>query len=279
MPTYQNTGLAVTNSPWYGSCKVEVSLDGGNSYTNVGLARSVVFNEVQEVNEIQADNGPDLANYLSRQTVELTLNSLEVFLPTYNKIRGGVDTLTDVSTGSTTATDSYSTGGTSEDQFLALSEQGTGTTGITISSVKQVDTGNTSSTLTAYDDYTRSIYNDIVGITPLGGTGSAYNSTESLVISYGYDKVASHRLSSGGLSAPAARWYKLTNIKVVSGVNKYRYIYIYSAFLNGGLNLPFKSDNDADPVLEAPIVLLGKVDTTRTAGDQLFLIDDQQGVA
>jgi hypothetical protein len=279
MPTYQNTAVTQVDSPWYGSAKVEVSLDGGSTYTNVGVARGVVFNEVQENNEIQADNGPDLANYLSKQTVELTLNSLEVYLPTYNKIRGGIDTLVQVSTGSTTAVDSYSTGATSADKFIKLVEQGTGTTGTTIASVKQLDTAGDCTTLTVDVSYTKVLYGDDLGIILLDAAGTSYQSSESVVISYGYHKVASNRLSSGGLAAPAARWYRLTNIKLISGVTKYRYIYIYSAFLNGGMNLAFKSDNDADPVLEAPLSILGKVDTTRTAGDQLFLIDDQQGVA
>lgn len=279
MPIYQNTAAAQSNSFLYGSMKVEVSLDSGSSYTNVGLARAVAVNEVQEVNDIQADNGPDIESYVSSHTLEISIGSLEFYLPTYDKIRGGIDILTQVSTGSTTATDSYSTGGSSADKFIALQNQGTGTTGITISSVKQVDTGGTTTTLTVDADYVRMLYADQVGIIMLNDAGSSYNSTESLVVAYSYDKVASNKLSSGGLSAPASRWYRFTNTQIVSGASKYRYIYVYSAEISGGLNLAFKSDNDADPILEAPITLKAKLDTTRTAGDQLWLIEDQVGVA
>jgi len=277
MPTYQ-TSAQNPDSIWYGSAKIEVSLDNGSTYTDVGLARGVTVNEVIETAAIQADNGEDIANNVSSQTVEVTFNSLEFYLPTLYKMRGNIDTLSQISTGSTTAIDSYSTGGSSADKFIALQNQGTGSTGITISSITQVSTGGTTSTLTVDDDYVRLEYVDDVGVVMRDDTGSSYKSTESLVISYGYDKVQSNNLSSGGISIIDPRWYRLTSVQIVDGAQQFRYIYLYNTSLNGGMNLALKSSNDADPVLEAPISLVAKIDTTRSVGDQLWMIEDRIGV-
>ena len=280
MATYPNTGLTQSNSVVYGSCKLEISEDSGNTWVNIGLARGVTFTENIQSDRIQADNGPDVAaSYVSDQTATISFNALEVYAPTLNILRGGIDTLTQVTTGSTTATDSYTTGGTSAEKFIALSNQGSGSTGITISSVKQVSTGGTTTTLTDYDDYIESQYGSIVGITPLASTGSAYDATSSLVISYSYDKVVQNILKSGGKSTVTPKWFKFTNAQVVNGTTKYRYITVYSAAINEGLNLAFKSSNDTDPVLECPISLIATIDATRTVGDQLFMIEDNVGVA
>lgn len=281
MPTYANTGLTQSLAPWYGSAKVEISTDSGVNWINIGLARGVSFVETIENAAIQADNGPDLAEYVADHTVNITFNSLEFYLPTLNKIRGGIDTLS-VTTGgvATTDTDVYSTGATSADRIYFLANQGSSSTIAAITDVTQVDTGNTSSTLTVDDDYTVFTNSDNhVGITLLNTAGSSYNSTESVRIKYVYGSVPAYKLSSGGLSTISSRWFRLTNIEIVSGSTKNRKITIYSGSLNAGLNMALKSSNDADPVLENPISIIGKIDSTRTAGDQLFVIEDEKATA
>jgi hypothetical protein len=281
LPTYANTGLTQSLAPWYGSAKIELSTDSGLNWTNVGLARGVSFVETIENAAIQADNGPDLAEYVADHTVNITFNSLEFYLPTLDKIRGGIDTLS-VTTGgvATTDTDVYSTGATSADRIYFLANQGSSSTIAAITDVTQVDTGNTSSTLTVDDDYTVFTNSDNhVGITLLNTVGSSYKSTESVRIKYVYGSVPAYKLSSGGLSTISSRWFRLTNIEIVSGSNKNRKITIYSGSLNAGLNMALKSSNDADPVLENPISIIGKIDSTRTAGDQLFVIEDEKATA
>jgi hypothetical protein len=87
------------------------------------------------------------------------------------------------STGIAT-TDSYSTGATTADIFIAMASQGNNPDQIIINSVKQVDTDNATSTLTLNTEYSRTTSAGSVGITPLSVGG--YNDTESLVINYAY---------------------------------------------------------------------------------------------
>lgn len=84
----------------------------------------------------------------------------------------------------TVATDSYSTGATTADAFLAFDNQGTKATAIVINSVRQADTNNASSTLTLNSEYSRTTSAGSIGITPLSAGG--YLDTESLILDYTY---------------------------------------------------------------------------------------------
>ncbi len=53
---------------------------------------------------------------------------------------------------------------------------------------------------------------------------------------------------------------------------------IYYASVNEGMSLPFPSDNATD-VMEVPFKLVGKCQSTRTAGNQLYsIVDSRQGI-
>lgn len=277
MATYPNTGLAQSLAPWYGSCKIEISEDGGSTWVNVGLARSVKFEEQFDQVEIQADNGPNLAEAIGNQRVLLTFNGLELYLPTMHKIRGGIDSLSVTSAIATTVTDSWASSEWAYNQVKFLSDMGSSSTGPAISAVQTWKTGSTTTLTTAGLDFVKS--KDSRGLTDgimvlSTDFGGDAKDTETLRIKYVYGDIAARKLTSGGYTTITSKMFKLTNKQIVNGTAKYRYIVLYSASLNAGLNLAFKSANEADPVLEVPIQVQASLDATRTEGDQLFYIED-----
>jgi hypothetical protein len=77
----------------------------------------------------------------------------------------------------------------------------------------------------------------------------------------------------GGNGVITPQAFKLTNTRMVSGVTKQTIITVYKATMDTGLQFTAKSDNDADPIQVMPITITAKVDSTRTAGTQLFKIE------
>lgn len=280
MATYANTGLVQSLAPWYGSCKVELSEDDGATWVNVGLARAVKFEEQFDETAIQADNGPDISNAIGNQKVLLTFNGLEFYLPTLHKLRGGIDALSVTSAVATTRTDCFTSGTWAFGQPLYLTKMGSSSTSPSISAVKNWKTGTTTTlTTSATPDFAKlktsqGLVSGIIVLTTGGGF-----STRSLKVTYSYGAIQARKLTSGGYSTITAKMFKLTNKQIVSGSVKYRTITLYSGALNAGLNLAFKSSNEADPVLETPISILCDIDSTRSEGDQLFAIEDQVAIA
>lgn len=281
MPTFPNTGAAGTLTHVYGSCKLEVSTDSGSTWYNVGLARGVQLQENPEISDIQADNGPDIVSYVSRHTATISWNSLEIYLPNLNRLRGGIDTLAVSSADATTITDSWASSEWAYNTALFLSQQGDSTTLPNITAVKTHKSGSTTALTTNGKDYVKTLdANNQRGVIVLSTDfGGDAKDTESLRVTYVYGKINARTLATGGLSTITPFWFRLTNKQMVNGVAKYRYITFYSVSLASGLNFAFKSGNEADPILESPFSLTAKLDTTRSEGSQLFLIEDQVATA
>jgi hypothetical protein len=281
MATFPNTGLANINSTIKGSCKIEISTDGV-TFTNLGLARGVIISEEWDSSDIQADNGPDLENYVSSHIVNLSWNSLELYLPNLNTLRGNIDTLSVTSAVATTRTDSWESSEWAFNQNLLLVMNGDSTTLPSITKVVTISTGGSCSTLTTGGlDFVKTLNaSNKTGITILSTDfgGNALD-TEDLRVTYTYASISARKLSSGGKSTISSRWFRLTNKEMIGGVAKYRYFTFYSGSVNAGLNMAFKSANEADPILEMPISIKCKLDTTRSEGDQLWAIEDQGAVA
>lgn len=79
-------------------------------------------------------------------------------------------------------------------------------------------------------------------------------------------------INGGGNTTITDRAFKLTNTRLISGVTHQTVIIVYKAHLTGGIQFTAKSDNDADPINVMPIAIEAKLDSTRTAGSQLFSI-------
>lgn len=263
----------------FGSCKLEYSTDG-TSWTNIGLARGVTFVENLEKTTVQADNGPNVVDRIGDQTVDISFNALELYLPTFNALRG-IDLLTVTSAVATTDTDVYTTGQFAKGDIIWLQNNGSSSTLPSITKVKSVDTGGSCDTYTSTDDY--AVFTDTsegrnrrgIHLT-VAAHGGDFKDTEALKIKYRYGSINARKLSSGGLASLNAKYYRLTNKEMVSGVAKYRYFVVYSGTIEAGLNLAFKSSNEGDSLLECPVSIKARMDSTRTAGDQLFYIEDQR---
>jgi hypothetical protein len=99
MPYFQNTGLTNSGTLLLGSAKIEIAASVGASFTNLGLARGVSITESLTKFSVQADNGPTPIHGVSDQTVELSFDLLEFYLPSIDEIRGGIDTQAETSSG------------------------------------------------------------------------------------------------------------------------------------------------------------------------------------
>jgi hypothetical protein len=79
-------------------------------------------------------------------------------------------------------------------------------------------------------------------------------------------------LNAGGATTLTPRAFRFTNTAIINGTTNQTIITVYKATLASGLALTTKSDNDTDPVNIMPLQIRAKLDSTRTAGSQLFNI-------
>lgn len=79
-------------------------------------------------------------------------------------------------------------------------------------------------------------------------------------------------INGGGNTVITDRAFRLTNTRLINAVTHQTVIIVYKAHLTAGLSFTAKSDNDADPVNVMPIAIEGSLDSTLTAGSQLFSI-------
>lgn len=79
-------------------------------------------------------------------------------------------------------------------------------------------------------------------------------------------------LKAGGNADLTNRAFKLTNRRMISGATKETVILIFKATIDNGLQITAKSDNDTDPINVMPVSITAKLDTTLSAGTQLYTI-------
>lgn len=89
---------------------------------------------------------------------------------------------------------------------------------------------------------------------------------------YTYTPLASRTFKTGGKTGKSELKVRMTNYDVDD--NEWQML-VYKAYIMDGLDLAFPADDDRNP-MPCPIKLQGKLDTTRTSGDQLFSITDSQ---
>lgn len=87
-------------------------------------------------------------------------------------------------------------------------------------------------------------------------------------------KKAAKRLLSGGFSTFSPRVVKITNY---NDRGEEFSITIFKANSATGLNITFPEADGEDPAM-TPIEMTGTLDVSRDPGEQLFMIEDQQGV-
>lgn len=84
--------------------------------------------------------------------------------------------------------------------------------------------------------------------------------------------------STGGLNTLSGKAFIFENTTKVSTATAVTVLIVYLARIEAGLAFTPKSDHDTDPIMVTPITLTAELDTGRTAGDQLFIIESELGV-
>lgn len=256
---------------------MEVALTFGGSYTNLGLGRSFGLEEQIATFNVQADNGPDPVQGIAEHELQISSELLEMYVPTLDLIRGGVDTASVTAASIVSGASQVVTSGSwgYDDPIVIENQNGSGAE-LVINSV----TGATDGALVAGTDFY--VGQDAAGDTVVTVVDSTTVTTASqnVTVNYDYTPNASRNLSTGGLSTISSRSFRLTNIQIISGSTKSRIIDVYNVFFeSGGVPQQFQSDNADDPLTTIPVVSRGKLLASRTAGDQLYKITDEVAVA
>ncbi len=87
----------------------------------------------------------------------------------------------------------------------------------------------------------------------------------------------SNTFSTGGLNALTGKAFAFENTTVVDGATAQTILIIYKAKIEQGLAFTAKTDHDTDPAMVTPFTLTGELETSRVAGDQLYIIESQLG--
>ena len=83
--------------------------------------------------------------------------------------------------------------------------------------------------------------------------------------------------STGGLNVLTEKAFVFENKTMVAGATAVTVLIIYSATIEQGLAFTAKTDHDSDPAMVMPFTLTGQLETSRAAGDQLFIIESELG--
>ena len=84
-------------------------------------------------------------------------------------------------------------------------------------------------------------------------------------------------LSTGGLHTIEPAAFAFYNVRMDAGTTTETIIVVHKARISQGLTFTPKTDHDTDPVTVFPFTLEAEIDTTGTAGNQLFIIETELG--
>jgi hypothetical protein len=267
-----------------GSVKMEISLNGGSSFTDLGVGDAFAYTENVTKLDQTPDNGqtPETLEGISEQTINVSGNLWEYDLQKLKNLRGGIDNFTSTAAGTISgANQVISSGDWAFDNAILIQGQNADGTAPTVNSL----TGSTDGAGAA-DDYDLVKSGDQWFLVPLDGTNFTTES-QDLTLDYDYTPSASEKFSSGGLSEQSRIWVRLTNRRpstadasdaAVGGINEgdpiWRntiYDYYYCTF-DGGLATTFPAETATETVVKAPVSFLGKNDPSRSDGDKLWAI-------
>jgi len=266
MATYQTT-VQDSNQIRFGSAKVEVGA-AVDSLVNLGAAQGVAFEEKFDVVYLVPDNAPKSQIGIKDHEASVTFSMMEVNLANLNTIRGGMDTYTAVAASPVSVSDEpHTLTGTGLVRLDHKNGAGTEVSTIVVTDASSNPTDRNTDYIIGIDEEGYTCIGRVSGST-------AITTGEGVLVDYSYTPSASRDLSSGGLNSISPRVVRLTN---TNSAGKKFEITVYSATSEGGIKLDFPADDGEEPMMPE-ITLKGVVDTTRTAGDQLFKIVDEQGV-
>lgn len=273
--TRAQTTPQLQNAITFGSCKVEYRAYGSDgAFTDLGLGTGIEVTENVTPAELKPDNASPLSIDLAEHSATMKMDMWELDFTKIYALRGGssgLDNYTTQAAEAVTVADEPHTFGSSGIVWLDHKDGD----GSAVASV--VVKYDTSSTATLNTDYSIVVGAD--GKTGIARVASSTNiaADEAVLISYSYTPLASKTWSTGGKSTIGFIELKLTNVKSISGVDKSKIITIHKAQVQTGLEMKFPAGDSSDPVAY-PLEMKAYDDATRTAGDQLFSVYDEQGV-
>jgi hypothetical protein len=249
--------------------KIEAGATVG-ALVDIGLAQNIEFNEEYENIYLVPDNGPRVLKGRKNHRAGIKFDMFEFYIDNVYNLRGGsgADTKGTVAGSSTPVVDErHVLTGTTGCRFDHKNGDNTICTSISVKNAA-------GSSAVLNTDYV--LYLDPAGYTCIARvSGSTTIPTgDNTKVSYTYVPNASVSLSSGGLQTITTNVVRLTN---TDSAGKKFEITVYKATNQKGIVMKFPAD-DSDKNLVIPFELQGEVDSTRTAGDQLFKIVDEQGV-
>lgn len=259
------TTVQESNTIRFGSAKFEVGEDVG-SLVNLGAMDNVKFEETFDVVKIKTDNAGEISGGIRNHIAAIEGDLLEINLTNLNTIRGGIDTLTNVAGSSTDVTaEAITLTGTTQQRLANKNGDGTQVSSIAVKKGATTYTVNT--------DYSVAI--DSAGYTVISRiSGGGITSGDALTVDYTYTPNSAKKLTSGGKITLSDRVVRITNTNDAGDIFR---ITIYKAQTAQGITLELQPDESED-ANSVTVRLEGRLDTSRTAGDQLFEIYDTQGV-
>lgn len=254
------TTVQESNTIRFGSGVLEVGNSVG-TLVNLGAMRGIEFEESWEVTKIMSDNAGEILRRIKDHVASVAGELMEINLENLALIRGGLDDYDTVAAAEVTvAAEPVTLVGTRAVRLANKQGDGSECSTITIAA----KTRNT--------DFVVSV--DSAGYTTIARiSGAGIGDGDTVNVGYKYTPNASKTLTSGGLSTISPKVVRITNYN--EAAEKFE-ITVYKASNDQGIKLTLPEDDSDDPAL-VPIKLIGTLDTTRTAGDQLFVIVDEQG--
>jgi hypothetical protein len=247
----------------FGSGKFEVG-DSIGTLVNVGAFRNGVFEETFDKISVMSDNAGEVYAGISNHKAALSCDLLEINLANLAKFQKGIATNTLTGTTPVAITDELHTlYGTTGQRLNFKNGAGTEVASIVVTEGGAARVRNT--------DYI--IYVDTAGYTCIARTTTgAFADGDVAQVDYTYTPLASNLYKTGGNMQLTAQVVRFTN---TNASGKMFYITVFKATSESGITIEFPAD-DADDVAATPIKMVGTCDTSRTAGDQLFEIYDEQ---
>lgn len=251
----------------FGSGKLEVGTSIA-TLVDIGAIDNAEFSEDFDMVEVKADNVGRIKVGVKDQTATIECDMFESDLSKLNTIRGGLDTYTPVAASPVAVTD--------EEHVL------TGTTAARLANKEGDDTEVGSIVVTDASgnaavrntDYVISI--DSAGYTTIARVAGSTVITDgdTAKVDYSYTPNSSVKLTSGGKYEIAERVVRITNTNETGDDLR---ITLYKATIENGIAFKFNADNSQE-VAKVHLTMTGIPDISRTAGDQLYEIYDEQGV-
>lgn len=255
------------NTIRFGSAKIEIGEDV-SSLINLGLAEKIEFTEDFKPRVVKPDNGPELQKGVTGHSATVKFDLWEINLQNLSIMRGGMDSLSSVSGSSVSVTGEIHVLTGIEGARLSH-KNGNGTVVTSVSVKNGSDNAAVQNT-----DYV--LYIDEEGYTCIArvSASTVLTSGGTAKINYTYTPYSSVSLTTGGLDTVSPRVVRLTNTDSNGKVFR---ITVYAAKNQSGIEIKLPADDDDTPQA-ASCELKGTLDVTRSAGDQLFEIYDEQGV-